>query len=191
MPIEIFMPALLPMMEDRNLSKWLKNEGDKVSSGDVIAEIKTDKAKMEIEPLDEGIVAKFLVAAGTEGVKVNALVAILAGEREDISDAAKGGYAAHDQGRGRQARSVRCDRRPVVLAATSVAAAEAAKPPAAGTKGSAAATAKAVLLHRLSRAASPRTLNVDILAAASSGPHVSIVKVEVEAVISGGGVKLA
>jgi pyruvate dehydrogenase E2 component (dihydrolipoamide acetyltransferase) len=94
MPINITMPALSPTMEEGNLSKWLVKEGDKVSSGDVIAEIETDKATMEVEAVDEGTVAKILVPAGTEGVKVNAVIAILAGEGESAADAAKGNGAA-------------------------------------------------------------------------------------------------
>src|SRR4249919_2245210 len=94
MPINILMPALSPTMEEGNLAKWLKNEGDKVASGDVIAEIETDKATMEVEAVDEGTVAKIVVPAGTEGVKVNALIAILAGEGEDAGAAAKSGGGA-------------------------------------------------------------------------------------------------
>ncbi|WP_373004089.1 pyruvate dehydrogenase complex E1 component subunit beta [Hyphomonas sp.] len=83
MSVDILMPALSPTMEEGTLSKWLKKEGDTVSSGDVIAEIETDKATMEIEAVDEGILAKILVAEGTEGVKVNAVIAVLAEEGED------------------------------------------------------------------------------------------------------------
>src|SRR5690606_38873804 len=90
MPINITMPALSPTMEEGNLAKWLVKEGDKVSPGDVIAEIETDKATMEVEAVDEGTVAKLVVPAGTEGGKVNALIAILAEEGEDAA-AAKGG----------------------------------------------------------------------------------------------------
>ncbi|WP_246681915.1 biotin/lipoyl-containing protein [Mesorhizobium sp. B2-6-3] len=91
MPINITMPALSPTMEEGNLSKWLVKEGDKVSPGDVIAEIETDKATMEVEAVDEGTVAKLVVPAGTEGVKVNALIAVLAAEGEEASAAAKSG----------------------------------------------------------------------------------------------------
>ena len=94
MPINITMPALSPTMEEGNLAKWLVKEGDKVSAGDVIAEIETDKATMEVEAVDEGTVAKLVVPAGTEGVKVNALIAILAAEGEDAGAAAKSGDAA-------------------------------------------------------------------------------------------------
>ncbi|RUW44944.1 biotin/lipoyl-containing protein, partial [Mesorhizobium sp. M8A.F.Ca.ET.021.01.1.1] len=93
MPINITMPALSPTMEEGNLSKWLVKEGDKVSPGDVIAEIETDKATMEVEAVDEGTVAKLVVPAGTEGVKVNALIAVLAAEGEDAGAAAKSGGA--------------------------------------------------------------------------------------------------
>ena len=87
MPIEILMPALSPTMEEGNLSKWLKNEGDAIKAGDVIAEIETDKATMEVEAVDEGTLGKILVPAGTEGVKVNAPIAVLLQEGESAADA--------------------------------------------------------------------------------------------------------
>src|SRR5512144_2524000 len=83
MPIQITMPALSPTMEQGKLAKWLKKEGDKVSAGDVIAEIETDKATMEVEAVDEGTLGKILVPEGTEGVKVNAVIALLLAEGED------------------------------------------------------------------------------------------------------------
>jgi pyruvate dehydrogenase E2 component (dihydrolipoamide acetyltransferase) len=89
MPIELKMPALSPTMEEGTLSKWLVKEGDQVKSGDILAEIETDKATMEFEAVDEGTIAKILVPEGTEGVKVGAPIAILAGEGEDVSAAAK------------------------------------------------------------------------------------------------------
>src|SRR5882672_410343 len=76
------MPALSPTMEEGKLAKWLVKEGDAVKSGDIIAEIETDKATMEVEAVDEGTIQKILVAEGTEGVKVNAPIAVLAGEGE-------------------------------------------------------------------------------------------------------------
>jgi pyruvate dehydrogenase E1 component beta subunit len=87
MPIEILMPALSPTMEEGNLAKWVKKEGDKVAPGDVIAEIETDKATMEVEAVDEGTLGKILVAEGTEGVKVNTPIAVLLQEGEDASAA--------------------------------------------------------------------------------------------------------
>lgn len=83
MAVDILMPALSPTMEEGTLAKWLKAEGDAVSAGDVIAEIETDKATMEVEAIDEGVLAKILVPEGTENVKVNALIAVLAEEGED------------------------------------------------------------------------------------------------------------
>ena len=86
MPIEILMPALSPTMEEGTLSKWFVKEGDTVNSGDVLAEIETDKATMEVEAVEEGVIAKLLVSGGSEGVKVNAPIAILLEEGEDESD---------------------------------------------------------------------------------------------------------
>ena len=83
MSIDILMPALSPTMEEGTLAKWLKAEGDTISSGDIIAEIETDKATMEVEAVEEGVLAKILVAEGTEGVLVNAVIAVLAEEGED------------------------------------------------------------------------------------------------------------
>jgi pyruvate dehydrogenase E2 component (dihydrolipoamide acetyltransferase) len=87
MPIELKMPALSPTMEEGTLAKWLVKEGDKVASGDILAEIETDKATMEFEAVDEGTVAKILVPEGSEGVKVGAPIAIIAGDGEDASSA--------------------------------------------------------------------------------------------------------
>jgi pyruvate dehydrogenase E2 component (dihydrolipoamide acetyltransferase) len=89
MPIELKMPALSPTMEEGTLAKWLVKEGDKVASGDILAEIETDKATMEFEAVDEGTVAKILVPEGSEGVKVGAPIALLAEEGEDASSAAR------------------------------------------------------------------------------------------------------
>ena len=83
MPIEILMPALSPTMTEGNLAKWIVKEGDKIKSGQVIAEIETDKATMEVEAVDEGTIGKIMVAGGTEGVKVNQLIALLLEEGED------------------------------------------------------------------------------------------------------------
>jgi len=94
MPINILMPALSPTMEKGNLAKWLKKEGDKVKSGDVIAEIETDKATMEVEAVDEGTIAKILVPEGTQDVPVNDVIAVLAGDGEDVKSAGAGAGAA-------------------------------------------------------------------------------------------------
>ena len=86
MAVEILMPALSPTMEEGNLAKWLKKEGDEVAAGDVIAEIETDKATMEVEAVEEGRLAKILIPEGSQNVKVNAVIAMLAEEGEDASD---------------------------------------------------------------------------------------------------------
>ena len=88
MPINILMPALSPTMEKGNLAKWLKKEGEEVKTGDVIAEIETDKATMEYESVDDGVLAKIVVPEGTSDVPVNQLIAVLAQEGEDVKTAA-------------------------------------------------------------------------------------------------------
>ena len=90
MPINILMPALSPTMEKGNLAKWLKKEGEAVKTGDVIAEIETDKATMEYEAVDDGVLAKIVVPEGTHDVPVNQLIAVLAQEGEDVKAAAAG-----------------------------------------------------------------------------------------------------
>ena len=89
MPTEVLMPALSPTMTEGKLAKWLKKPGDTVKAGDILAEIETDKATMEFEAVDEGTLAKILVPEGTENVAVNAPIAVIAGEGEDVGEAAK------------------------------------------------------------------------------------------------------
>src|ERR1700691_4563862 len=97
MPINILMPPLSPTMEKGNLAKWLKKEGEAVKTGDVIAEIETDKATMEYEAIDDGVIAKIVVPEGTNDVPVNQLIAVMAQEGEDPKAAADAG------GKGRSA----------------------------------------------------------------------------------------
>src|SRR5688500_13911316 len=94
MPISITMPALSPTMEEGNLSKWLVKEGDTVKAGDIIAEIETDKATMEVEAVDEGVVGTLLVPEGAEGVKVNSVIAMLLEDGEKAADLKAPGAAA-------------------------------------------------------------------------------------------------
>ena len=94
MPIELKMPALSPTMEEGTLAKWLVKEGDSVSSGDLLAEIETDKATMEFEAVDEGVITKLLVAEGTDGVKVGTIIAMIAGEDDEAAPAPKAAPAA-------------------------------------------------------------------------------------------------
>src|SRR5437660_12379898 len=86
MPIEVLMPALSPTMEKGNLAKWVKKEGDPIKAGDVIAEIETDKATMEVEAVDEGTLGKILVPEGTADIAVNTPIAVILGQGEDASD---------------------------------------------------------------------------------------------------------
>src|ERR1700678_3997512 len=98
MPINILMPALSPTMEKGNLAKWLKKEGEAVKTGDVIAEIETDKATMEYESVDDGVLAKIVVPEGSQDVPVNQLIAVMAQEGEDVKAAAAGAGKAPPPG---------------------------------------------------------------------------------------------
>ena len=179
MPINITMPALSPTMEEGNLAKWLVKEGDSVKSGDVIAEIETDKATMEVEAVDEGVIAKILVPAGTEGVKVNAVIAILAGEGENASEAAKG-HAAKAPGT------------PVAAAANvPVAAKPVAIPPidaAAQTLPNPVAGEDPLPLRRSSPLARrlAHEAGIEISQVTGSGPHGRVVKADIEGAVASG-----
>ncbi|RAZ74237.1 pyruvate dehydrogenase complex dihydrolipoamide acetyltransferase [Mesorhizobium atlanticum] len=190
MPINITMPALSPTMEEGNLSKWLVKEGDKVSPGDVIAEIETDKATMEVEAVDEGTVAKLVVPAGTEGVKVNALIAILAGEGEDAGAAAKAGGDAAPKAEAPKADAPKAEApkeapKPAAAAAAPAAAKAEPAPVANGHAGGERVFASP-LARRIAKDA-----GVDVSAVTGTGPHGRVVKADVEAAISSGGAKAA
>ncbi|TPL51266.1 pyruvate dehydrogenase complex dihydrolipoamide acetyltransferase [Mesorhizobium sp. B2-4-6] len=190
MPINITMPALSPTMEEGNLSKWLVKEGDKVSPGDVIAEIETDKATMEVEAVDEGTVAKLVVPAGTEGVKVNALIAILAGEGEDAAAAAKSGGSAAPKAEAPKADAPKAEtpKEAPKPAAAAAASAPAKAEPAPVANGHAAGDRvfASPLARRIAKDA-----GVDVTALTGSGPHGRVVKVDVEAAIASGGAQAA
>ena len=194
MPINITMPALSPTMEEGNLAKWLVKEGDKVSPGDVIAEIETDKATMEVEAVDEGTVAKLVVPAGTEGVKVNAVIAILAGEGEDASAAAKGGDAAPAKAEAAKAETAKAEPAKAVAPKVEAPKAEAAaaKPEAtpAASQPSASVSGERIFASPLARRIA-KDAGVDVSAVSGSGPHGRVVKADVEAAIAGGGAKKA
>jgi pyruvate dehydrogenase E2 component (dihydrolipoamide acetyltransferase) len=181
MPIEITMPALSPTMKGGNLAKWLVKEGDKVSPGDVIAEIETDKATMEVEAVDEGTVAKLVVAAGTEGVKVNAVIAILAEEGEDAGAAAKGGSAAKAEAMPEPAKA---DAAPKQENADVAPAPEAKAEPAAAA-APATKSGERVFASPLARRIA-KDSGIDISNVAGTGPKGRIVKADVEAAVSGG-----
>ncbi|QKC77521.1 pyruvate dehydrogenase complex dihydrolipoamide acetyltransferase [Mesorhizobium erdmanii] len=183
MPINITMPALSPTMEEGNLSKWLVKEGDKVSPGDVIAEIETDKATMEVEAVDEGTVAKLVVPAGTEGVKVNALIAVLAAEGEDAGAAAKsGGGAAPAKAEAPKVEAPKAEAPKAEPAAAAAPKAETA--PAANGHAVGERTFASPLARRIAKEA-----GVDVSAVTGTGPHGRVVKADVDAAIAGGGAK--
>jgi pyruvate dehydrogenase E2 component (dihydrolipoamide acetyltransferase) len=196
MPINITMPALSPTMEEGNLAKWLVKEGDTVKSGDVIAEIETDKATMEVEAVDEGTIAKIVVPAGTEGVKVNALIAVLAGEGEDVAAAASGAGSAAASSFEAKAQSTSAPRDEAdkgtapagaLLAANANVSPHPEVPLQAAPKGEGGTrTFSSPLARRLAKEA-----GIDLSAIAGSGPRGRVVKSDVEAAVGGGGAKAA
>lgn len=190
MPINITMPALSPTMEEGNLAKWLVKEGDKVSPGDVIAEIETDKATMEVEAVDEGTVAKLVVPAGTEGVKVNALIAVLAAEGEDAAASAKSGDGAAPA----KAEAPKADAPKAETPKPEASKPQPAATPAPKTEAAPVANGHAsgerVFASPLARRIA-REAGVDVSDVTGSGPHGRVVKADVDAAISSGGVKAA
>ncbi len=160
MPIQILMPALSPTMTEGNLVRWLKAEGDQVKAGQVLAEIETDKATMEVEAVDEGVLAKILVPAGSEGVKVNSLIALLLEEGEGASALENIVAAA-----------------PVVSQLQSqptAAAAPASKAPAFTQ------TTERVFASPLARRLAAQN-NVDLAVVSGSGPHGRVIKADIAA----------
>ena len=190
MPINILMPALSPTMEKGNLAKWLKKEGDKVKSGDVIAEIETDKATMEVEAVDDGTIAKIVIPEGTQDVAVNDVIAVLAGDGEDVKAASAGVASAPPK--------------PAPAAQMPAAAKPAApppqKPPAAAPAAKPQAPAAAAptpaptnghgrifsspLARRLAKEA-----GIDVARIMGTGPHGRVIARDVEEAKSGRGIK--
>ncbi|MFL9842510.1 pyruvate dehydrogenase complex dihydrolipoamide acetyltransferase [Sphingomonas sp. ST-64] len=178
MSIEIKMPALSPTMEEGTLAKWLVKEGDTVKAGDLMAEIETDKATMEFEAVDEGVIAKIVVAEGTDGVKVGTVIAVLAGEGEDASSvsAPTSSPLPAGEGQGAQAPRGEGERETVAAPAPSPsppAAAVASAPPSPDGRGE--ERVKASPLAR--RIAAEK--GVDLSSVTGSGPNGRIVKADV------------
>jgi pyruvate dehydrogenase E2 component (dihydrolipoamide acetyltransferase) len=194
MPTNILMPALSPTMEKGNLARWLKKEGDKIKSGDVIAEIETDKATMEYEAVDDGTLAKIVVPEGTQDVAVNSVIAVLAGEGEDVKAAAGAARSAPQ-------------------AAPKAAQQAAAKPPAVAPKPAAEKPAPVVAQSapRASPTPAPAQLsrgenrifssplarrlakeaNIDLNRVQGSGPHGRVIARDVDQTKSGKGLRAA
>src|SRR6266446_8138378 len=171
MPIEILMPALSPTMTEGNLAKWLKKEGDAVHTGDVLAEIETDKATMEFEAVDDGRVGKILVPEGTQGVKVNQPIAVLLGEDEDASALA---HFAEATATPVPPASPTQDG----AAPTPQRVAAAPAPPIAKDRGNGRILASP-LARRMAQQA-----GLDLAVIAGSGPQGRIVKADIEATLS-------
>jgi pyruvate dehydrogenase E2 component (dihydrolipoamide acetyltransferase) len=189
MPTNILMPALSPTMEKGNLAKWLKKEGDKVKSGDVIAEIETDKATMEVEAVDEGTIAKILVPEGTQDVAVNDVIAVLAADGEDVKAAGAGAASAPKAAPAAQAPPpAKAAAAPAAPAAAKAAPAAAVAPapqpaPAQQTNGHA-RTFSSPLARRLAKEA-----GIELARINGSGPHGRVIARDVEEAKSGKGLK--
>lgn len=187
MPINILMPALSPTMEKGNLAKWLKKEGDTVKSGDVIAEIETDKATMEVEAVDEGTIAKILVPEGTQDVPVNDVIAIMAGDGEDVKAASAGGAAAP------KPAAAPAPAAPAPAAAAAPATPAAKAPPLAAAAPQPAPAAQANGHGRIFSSPLARRLakeaNIDLARITGSGPHGRVIARDVEGAKSGKGLK--
>jgi len=186
MPINILMPALSPTMERGNLAKWLKKEGDKVKSGDVIAEIETDKATMEVEAVDEGTIAKILIPEGTQDVAVNDVIAVLAGDGEDIKSAGAAAASAPP-------KAAPAPQAPAAAKASAPppAAVPAARPAPQGTAAPAPAPVNgharvfsSPLARRLAKDA-----GIELARITGTGPHGRVIARDVEEAKSGKGLK--
>jgi pyruvate dehydrogenase E2 component (dihydrolipoamide acetyltransferase) len=163
MPTEILMPALSPTMEEGTLAKWLVKEGDTVASGDVMCEIETDKATMEFEAVDEGVIGKILIAEGTEGVKVNSPIAVLLEDGESADDI---GDVSAAPARSEEAAAKPADEAPKAAAQPAPAAPSAAD----GSRIFASPLARRIAADR----------GLDLAQVKGSGPHGRIVKADVE-----------
>ncbi|MAH06236.1 MAG: pyruvate dehydrogenase complex dihydrolipoamide acetyltransferase [Alphaproteobacteria bacterium] len=167
MPIEVLMPALSPTMTEGTLARWLKNEGDMVEAGDVIAEIETDKATMEVEAVDEGKLAKILISEGTENVPVNEMIAVLLEDGED--DSAAEGFSASGASSSEAAPSA--EAAPEKTESKATAKSEA---PAAGSSKDGGRIFSSPLARRLAKDA-----GIDLSAVKGTGPRGRVVKADV------------
>ncbi|HWK36115.1 pyruvate dehydrogenase complex dihydrolipoamide acetyltransferase [Sphingomonas sp.] len=179
MAIELKMPALSPTMEEGTLAKWLVKEGDSVKSGDIMAEIETDKATMEFEAVDEGVIAKIMVAEGTDGVKVGTVIAIIAEEGEDVSSASAAPAKKPEEAKAPAPAKVEDAPKPAPAAAPTdtkaAPAAAAAAPAASGDRIKASPLARRIAADK----------GIDLGALTGSGPGGRIVKADVEGATPG------
>ena len=175
MPFNILMPALSPTMEKGNLARWVKKEGDQIKAGDVIAEIETDKATMEVEAVDEGTLAKILVPDGTADVAVNTLIGVIAAEGEDVKSAASSGGAP--AAAPKTAAAPAASAAPVAASATAAPAPATVPAPASGARVFASPLARRIA----------KDGRIDLSRVKGTGPHGRIVERDVRAAIAGGG----
>src|SRR5690242_131421 len=179
MPINILMPALSPTMEKGNLAKWLKKEGEKVKPGDVIAEIETDKATMEVEAVDEGTLAKIVVPEGTADVPVNQVIAVLAGEGEDVKAASSAAPSAAPAAKP-QAQDAPPAAAPAPKPAPQAAAPAPTPAPAAAPAPAPSHDGARVFSSPLARRLA-KNAGIDVSRIQGSGPHGRVVARDVEA----------
>ncbi|WP_306256965.1 pyruvate dehydrogenase complex dihydrolipoamide acetyltransferase [Pararhizobium sp. IMCC21322] len=182
MPIDILMPALSPTMEEGNLVKWLVKEGDSVASGDVLAEIETDKATMEVESIDEGVIGKIFVEAGTEGVKVNARIAVILEEGEDESAISSEAPEAKAPAEAEKEK----EKEKPAPAKSEAAPASAPAQSKSGSESSGRRVFSSPLARRLAKEG-----GIDIAAIKGSGPRNRVIKRDVEEAIANGGTTAA
>ncbi len=177
MPTKILMPALSPTMEAGTLAKWLVKEGDSVQSGDVIAEIETDKAAMEFEAVDEGVIGKIYVAEGTENVAVNSAIAVLLEEGETAEDLASSGGGGKAEAESAKPQDAKPSQEPSEMPANEPSAAPqtASAPAPKGSRVFASPLARRLAAEK----------GVDLSALQGSGPHGRIVKADVEEAAQG------
>jgi pyruvate dehydrogenase E2 component (dihydrolipoamide acetyltransferase) len=173
MPVEILMPALSPTMEKGNLAKWLKKEGDRIKSGDVLAEIETDKATMEVEAVDEGFLAKIVVPGGTQDVAVNQVIALIASDGEDVAKVASGSVTVASAPKAAAPDTVVAAPSPTVSTSVAVA------PVASASKLFASPLAKRIA----------KEAGLDLSSVSGSGPHGRIVERDVKSALAGGTAK--
>ncbi|HZQ11495.1 MAG TPA: pyruvate dehydrogenase complex dihydrolipoamide acetyltransferase [Pseudolabrys sp.] len=198
MPTNILMPALSPTMEKGNLARWLKKEGDKIKSGDVIAEIETDKATMEYEAVDEGTLAKIVVPEGTQDVAVNSVIAVLAGEGEDVKAAAAGARASPAKPPEKKTASVSPSPQPSPQrgegAGSAVPRAQSPSPLPSGERSPPKAAGEGVAASRGNRTfSSPlarrlaKESGIDLARVQGSGPHGRVIARDIDAAKAGKG----
>ena len=196
MPTNILMPALSPTMEKGNLARWLKKEGDKIKSGDVIAEIETDKATMEYEAVDEGTLAKIVVPEGTQDVAVNSVIAVLAGEGEDVKLAASAAKAAPVKAPEKKPEPVSSSPQPSPQSKLVPAVTQAQRasplpsgersPPKAAGEGARTSPGNRVFSSPLARRLA-KEADIDLGRVQGSGPHGRVIARDIDAAKSGKG----